>query len=423
MTAVSRLGLGGYGVRRAGSFAGKVPLLTVVDASSAPTGDVATLSLPATGPKTRLGPAGYGTRRTTSFAGKPYAPYLTVVSASSQPTSDVAALTTHVSATVSDASSQPATDIVALTPHGPPAATVSDASSQPATDVASLVASTPLVVHDTESDAVTDVATLTPHAPGALVLGINNASSQPTGDVASLTYNIPPSLSVTGVSSATAADAAGLTYHPRLSLPIGDAASSTTGGLSILTAYDPSGSRVVPNDAASDTTGDFALLTFNVASDSADLFDAASDTHGDVVALSTIPPLSANPARTVTLERPRRFDAQWDDIEPEEDDTFTLELTVDVPEGVTVLSVTWACTVSKIRGGATLDTNPSARIIGLPNVTTGFNPVTGKPTTFTNQRIGNNPVVGNKYLLEATYHTSDGRTISGYGHVWCSQPE
>jgi hypothetical protein len=51
--AVTRFGLEGYGVRRAGSFAGK---------SAAPTHPVGRL--------TRFGLEGYGVRRAGSFAGK-----------------------------------------------------------------------------------------------------------------------------------------------------------------------------------------------------------------------------------------------------------------------------------------------------------------------------------------------------------------
>lgn len=55
MAAITRLGPGGYGARRASSFAGKTPS----DSGAHPVGVI-----------TRPGSGGYGVRRTGSFAGK-----------------------------------------------------------------------------------------------------------------------------------------------------------------------------------------------------------------------------------------------------------------------------------------------------------------------------------------------------------------
>jgi hypothetical protein len=383
MAVVSRFGLEGYGVRRAGSFDGK----------PAPN---------YTGPVTRLGACGFGAQRAGSFAGKP--------------------LTAWVAA--NDASSAASADVVSLTPHVPVTLTVNDASSAAVAGQPVLVGSEPLTVNDASSAGSPDVVALTGHAPGVPVVSPNDASSAAAADQVALTYRAPVSLVINDASSAASAESVGLTYRAPVSLPVNDASSGATAGLVLLTAYDPSTYRVVPADASSAASTDVVGLSYNDPTTQVDVFDASGDAAADVVGLTFAlgVPLVQNPARTIILTRPRDVTASWDFIEPDELDGLTFDISVDVPPGITVTSVHCSCTVASTNIDAAVDASPSARLYAAPTITTAPMVGTGRTRWYVNQMFGNNPVPGNLYHLHIEAHTSDGRIIAGDGHVWCMAP-
>jgi len=108
----------------------------------------------------------------------------------------------------------------------------------------------------------------------------------------------------------------------------------------------------------------------------------------------------------------------WDDLEPTEDDVFSLEFTQDLQPGQSINTPVWSCALVQTFTGFTPDPSPNSRITGAANVTTEANPATGATRSFTNQAISG-AVQGNRYLLSATVQTSDGRTLTRHSFFNC----
>jgi hypothetical protein len=125
-----------------------------------------------------------------------------------------------------------------------------------------------------------------------------------------------------------------------------------------------------------------------------------------------------NPARTrCTLMR--NDIKNFDPIEPGETDVFSIEFTQDLLNGRTALTPVFQCTVVSTDTGATPDATPSARLIGVANLSYSVNPVDQSLRTFANQKFSGF-VVGNTYAINATISTNDGCTVQRYSRVYCA---
>jgi hypothetical protein len=112
--------------------------------------------------------------------------------------------------------------------------------------------------------------------------------------------------------------------------------------------------------------------------------------------------------------------SDFDPIEPDEDDTFSLDFTDALTNG-TVITGTPEVTLTVLPppAGVTADATPALRLVGAPSVTTRTNPLTGLLQTFVTQAVGNGPVNQNTYVIEMTVTTSDGRTLSRWSRIPC----
>jgi hypothetical protein len=100
----------------------------------------------------------------------------------------------------------------------------------------------------------------------------------------------------------------------------------------------------------------------------------------------------------------------YDDIEPGETDVFSLDFTSALVSGQTIAESTWTCNVANTSAGAAPDPSPSSRVSGAAAIV--------QSGTMTSQVI-TGMFDGNKYILQATVTTSDGRVLQRYSHVMC----
>lgn len=126
-----------------------------------------------------------------------------------------------------------------------------------------------------------------------------------------------------------------------------------------------------------------------------------------------------NPSRTSCSRL--RNGPQFDNIDPGEIDVFTIEFTEDLLSGRVAVNPTFNCYTINTDPGATVDSSPSSRLIGLSNISYRSFAISGAPRTFVNQRIGN-MVAGNLYSLVATLKTSDNSVLQRYAKVYCKSP-
>lgn len=133
---------------------------------------------------------------------------------------------------------------------------------------------------------------------------------------------------------------------------------------------------------------------------------------------SAVAGLLSNPARTRCQHQRRGFD--FDNIEPGETDIFTIEFSDDLIGGREVSGTSFTCSVLATDPLATIDINPSSRILGASNTSTLPNPVDGSLRTFANQKFGGF-ILGNKYSINAVMTTADGSVLERYSRVYCAQ--
>ena len=106
----------------------------------------------------------------------------------------------------------------------------------------------------------------------------------------------------------------------------------------------------------------------------------------------------------------------FDPMQPGETDRFSIEFTDDLKTGQTLSTAVWTCTLLTTLAGSTPDPSPQDRLLGAASFITAT--LYGTTRTVTTQMI-QNMIDGNKYLLQATVTTSDGRTLQRYSHVVC----
>lgn len=125
---------------------------------------------------------------------------------------------------------------------------------------------------------------------------------------------------------------------------------------------------------------------------------------------------SSPPGRKrITLSRGPSYMPQGNDFSPM-DTTELVTQTFDfgpwLLSGVSIQSIT-SVTCQVYMG---TDAAASSRLVGSPATTTS--PTTGAATAAVLQQIGNTPVAGVIYRLDATVVTSDGQTLN----LWAHQP-
>lgn len=97
----------------------------------------------------------------------------------------------------------------------------------------------------------------------------------------------------------------------------------------------------------------------------------------------------------------------WDDLDPDEVDDFTIDFVRDLTSGETISGI--PTMVLEVVDG--VDANPASRIQGAPNVT---------GTKVTTRLATCQPEV--YYRLTGLAMTSTGREIGRWSHFWCRTP-
>lgn len=103
-------------------------------------------------------------------------------------------------------------------------------------------------------------------------------------------------------------------------------------------------------------------------------------------------------------------------LDPNETVTNTFDLAPWLPTGVTIVSIS-SVSCAVYQG---TDAGAASRIVGSPSL--AASPSTGAANSAVLFQVGNSPIAGVTYRLQATIITSDGQTLNPWAHQACSAP-
>jgi hypothetical protein len=103
-------------------------------------------------------------------------------------------------------------------------------------------------------------------------------------------------------------------------------------------------------------------------------------------------------------------------LDPNEVVTNTFDLAPWLPTGVTISSIS-SVSCAVYQG---VDAGAASRIVGSPSVVAS--PSTSAAASAVLFKVGNNPIAGVTYRLQATIVTSDGQTLNPWAHQACQAP-
>jgi hypothetical protein len=103
-------------------------------------------------------------------------------------------------------------------------------------------------------------------------------------------------------------------------------------------------------------------------------------------------------------------------IDTNEDVNLFFDFAPWLNTGVTILSIS-SVTCAVYSG---TDGSPSSRLVGSASIVSS--PSTGAASAAVQQKVGNTPIAGVTYRLDATVVTSDSQTLNLWAHQLCSSP-